>query len=96
MQLQVAKEIRAGKDVIACARTGAGKTLSFWIPLLMDMAEGGNKMIFVVTSLTLLGRQNTESLDLLQNAGLTSVAVSAKNANQKAFKVSVMVEMTVE
>jgi hypothetical protein len=30
----------AGKDVIGCAPTGTGKTLSFWIPLLMALEEG--------------------------------------------------------
>ncbi|KAF8230437.1 hypothetical protein L208DRAFT_1281968 [Tricholoma matsutake] len=33
MQVKITLALYAGKDVIGCAATGAGKTLSFWIPL---------------------------------------------------------------
>ena len=75
----------AGKDVITCAATGAGKTLSFWIALLMAMEAGEDKMIFVVTPLNLLGKQNVDSLD---QAGLHAIAVSSENANATVYKVS--------
>ncbi|KAG6805668.1 hypothetical protein H0H92_014517, partial [Tricholoma furcatifolium] len=39
-QVKVALALRAGKDVIGCAATGAGKTLSFW----MALADGEDKM----------------------------------------------------
>ena len=55
-QIKVAQALYAGKDVIGCAPTGAGKTLSFWIPLLMALKEGEDKMTFVVTPLNLLGK----------------------------------------
>lgn len=61
-QIKVALVLHAGKDVVACAPTGAGKTLSFWIPLLMALEEGKDKMTFVVTPLNLLGKQNVDSL----------------------------------
>ena len=54
-QIKIALVLHAGKDVVGCAATGAGKTLSFWIALLMALADGENKMIFVVTPLNLLG-----------------------------------------
>jgi superfamily II DNA/RNA helicase len=57
-QVKVVLALNAGKDVVGCAATGAGKTLSFWIPLLMALKEGKDKMIFVVTPLNLLGKQN--------------------------------------
>jgi len=44
------------------AATGAGKTLSFWIALLIVLEEGEDKMIFIVTPLNLLGKQNVEML----------------------------------
>jgi superfamily II DNA helicase RecQ len=78
-QIKVALALRAGKDVITCAATGAGKTLSFWIALLMAMEEGEEKMIFVVTPLNLLGKQNVDSLG---QAGLRAIAVSSENANE--------------
>jgi superfamily II DNA/RNA helicase len=39
MQVKIALTLYAGKDVIGCAATGAGKTLSFWIPLLMALED---------------------------------------------------------
>ena len=59
-QIQVAQALYAGKDVVACAPTGAGKTLTFWIPILMTLKEGVDKMSIVVMPLNLLGKQNKE------------------------------------
>jgi reverse gyrase len=50
-QIKVAQTLYAGKDVVACAPTGAGKTLTFWIPILMALEEGEDKMSIVVTPL---------------------------------------------
>ena len=84
-QIKVALALRAGKDVITWTATGAGKTLSFWIALLMAMEEGEDKMIIVVTPLNLLGKQNVESLC---HAGLHAIAVSSENANPTVYEVS--------
>jgi ATP-dependent helicase YprA (DUF1998 family) len=83
-QVKVAQALHAGKDVVACAPTGAGKTLSFWIPLLMALEEGHDKMSIVVTPLNLLGQQNKTSLD---KAGLSAIAVNKDNANAQTWKV---------
>ena len=48
-QIQTALAIYEGKDVVGSAPTGAGKTLSFWMPLLMALEDEKNKMSFVVT-----------------------------------------------
>jgi superfamily II DNA helicase RecQ len=74
-QIKVALALHARKDVISCAATGAGKTLSFWIALLMAMEEGKDKMIIVVTPLNLLGKQNVDSLG---HAGLRAIAAASK------------------
>src|SRR6266540_4562199 len=50
-QVKTALALYAGKDVIGCAPTGAGKTLSFWIPLLMALKEGRDAITIVVTRL---------------------------------------------
>ena len=84
-QIKVALALRAGKDVVSCAATGAGKTLSFWIALLMALADGEDKMIFVVTPLNLLGKQNVTTLE---KAGLSAIAVSSENASATVYKVS--------
>lgn len=84
-QIQAAQALYQGKDIVACAPTGAGKTLSFWIPLLMAIKDGINVMVIVVTPLNLLGKQNVESLGKM---GLTGVAVDHESANAKTFKVN--------
>jgi superfamily II DNA helicase RecQ len=86
-QVKVALALNAGKDVVGCAATGAGKTLSFWIPLLMVLEEGKDKMIFVVTPLNLLGKQNVQELE---RAGISAIAVTSKNANTGTFKVRII------
>jgi ATP-dependent helicase YprA (DUF1998 family) len=46
-QIKVAQALYAGKDVVACAPTGAGKRLTFWIPILrviMALEEGEDIM----------------------------------------------------
>ena len=83
-QIKVAQALYAGKDVIACAPTGAGKTLTFWIPILMALEDGEDKMSIVVTPLNLLGKQNKEALDA---AGINGIAVSRHNATPETFKV---------
>ena len=83
-QIQTALAIYEGKDIVGCAPTGAGKTLSFWIPLLMALQDKKDKMSFVVTPLNLLSKQNVK---VLEEAGLPAVAVSEETANKKTFKV---------
>jgi superfamily II DNA helicase RecQ len=83
-QIKVAQALYTGKDVVACAPTGAGKTLTFWIPILMALEEGKSKMSIVVTPLNLPGKQNKEALD---KAGINGVAISRHNAIPQTFKV---------
>ena len=64
-QVRMALTLCEGKDV-DCAPKSAGKTLSFWIPLLMAQEDGKDKMSFVVTPLNLLGEQN---VSILEKAG---------------------------
>jgi superfamily II DNA helicase RecQ len=85
LQIKIALHLHNKKDVVGVAATGAGKTLSFWIPLMMALEEGQDKMIFVVTPLNLLGKQNTEQLNA---AGLSTISVTAKNTNAGTVKVN--------
>ncbi|KAF9467976.1 P-loop containing nucleoside triphosphate hydrolase protein [Collybia nuda] len=82
-QIKVALALHARNNVVGCAATGAGKTLSFWIALLMALKDREEKMIFVVTPLNLLGKQNITALD---KAGLKSIAVSSENVNATVYK----------
>jgi superfamily II DNA helicase RecQ len=74
-----------GHRSIACAQTGAGKTLLFYIALLMEIEDGLDKMIIVITLLNLLGKQNVAGLE---KVGISAIAISAENASIKTFKVS--------
>ena len=82
--MKVALTVYKGKDVVACAPTGAGKTLSFWIPLLMALKDGLDPMLIVVTPLNLLGKQNVDSLAKMN---LPAVAVEGQNASAETFRV---------
>ncbi|XP_006463784.1 hypothetical protein AGABI2DRAFT_152855 [Agaricus bisporus var. bisporus H97] len=82
-QIEAAKAFYAGRDVIGCAPTGAGKTLSFWMPLLMAQEDGLKKILFVVSPLNVLAKQN---VDTLVEAGISAIAIAAENATSATFK----------
>ncbi|KAL4255300.1 P-loop containing nucleoside triphosphate hydrolase [Pleurotus pulmonarius] len=82
-QIEMALAVYEGYDVVGVAATGAGKTLSFFAPLVMALEEGQKKVIFIVTPLNLLGQQNSEDLN---KVGLTAISVTAENANPDTFK----------
>ncbi|KIL65828.1 hypothetical protein M378DRAFT_47762, partial [Amanita muscaria Koide BX008] len=83
LQIQAALALYGGNDVVVSAATGFGKTLTFWIPLLMALEEGQDKIIFVVTPLNLLGRQNVETLEGL---GIPAVAVDGQSISERVLK----------
>jgi replicative superfamily II helicase len=86
-QIKVAQPLYAEKHIIGCVVTGSGKTLSFWIALLMAVEDGFDKMVFIVTLLNLLGKQNE---DVLRRVGIDVVAVSRENVSDGLFKVSML------
>lgn len=92
-QIQIALELRSGRDVVGCARTGAGKTLSFWIALLMTLAEGREGMIFVVTALNLLGKQNASELEKI---GIKAVALNKETAKTPIFQVRLSIDLKIQ
>jgi superfamily II DNA helicase RecQ len=84
-QIRIAQAILKGNDVIGVAATGAGKTLSFWLALLMTRGNvQAKKCIIVVTPLNVLGQQNE---DLMLKAGISAIAISSENNNEATFLV---------
>ena len=90
LQIKIAITLHTGKDVCGCAATDAEKTLSFWIPLLMALEDGHDKMSIVVAPLNLLGKQNIQDLE---KAGLSAIPVSKKDATAETFKVSIPIQV---
>ncbi|KAJ8689521.1 hypothetical protein PTI98_012419 [Pleurotus ostreatus] len=82
-QIEMAKAVYEGFDVVGVAATGSGKTLSFFAPLVMALEDGLKKVIFIVTPLNLLGQQNSDQLNTI---GLTAISVTAENAGPETFK----------
>ncbi|KAF9502076.1 hypothetical protein BDN71DRAFT_1425825 [Pleurotus eryngii] len=86
-QTEVALALYAKKDVVACAPTGAGKMLLFWLPLLMAQEEGLKRITIVVTPLNLLGKQNAEELG---KAGSTEVKALWRNLQFMAWILNII------
>ena len=51
----------------------------------MALEESRDKVVFIVTPLNLLGRQNVENL---QSMGIPAVAVDGESLNEEVLKVS--------
>jgi superfamily II DNA helicase RecQ len=69
------------KNVFTFAPTGAGKTLTFWIPLIFN--DHGIQIL--VTPLNILGDKNAREIaDLLS---ITAVNVTSATATDELFKV---------
>lgn len=73
--------LKGEKDVICVARTGAGKSLTFYLPLLVRM-EG---IIIIVVPLNALASEMASRLTAL---GLAAIAVTAATSNEYNLKVS--------
>ncbi|KAF8448774.1 P-loop containing nucleoside triphosphate hydrolase protein, partial [Boletus edulis BED1] len=79
-QLKIAEAfLKHDRDIVCIAGTGMGKTLSFWLPLLLRPTG----IQIVITPLNQLGRQNVESL---RNAGIQSIAINAETATRENFR----------
>ena len=83
-QIEFAQAILEGKKhVLLQAGCGMGKTLGFWIPLLVRTSG----FLIVVTPLTLLGDQHVENL---MDAGIKAINVDADaiSSNPHVFDVT--------
>ncbi|KAK0455371.1 P-loop containing nucleoside triphosphate hydrolase protein [Desarmillaria tabescens] len=77
-QIKVARSVLAGKDVITVAPTGAGKSLTYWIPL----AFTDKGIVMVVLPLKQLGIQFSSSLN---SKGLSAISVTAENTSKDLY-----------
>lgn len=79
VQAQAIPLIMANKDLIACAQTGTGKTASYLLPLLDEIAKG-NKKDYITTLILAPTRELAQQIDqqaegLAYFTGISSVAV---------------------
>ncbi|KAK0495075.1 P-loop containing nucleoside triphosphate hydrolase protein [Armillaria luteobubalina] len=77
-QIEAARNVLAGKDVITVAPTGAGKSLTYWMPLIFS--ETG--IVMVVLPLKQLGSQFAATLN---EKGLRAVSVTADNSSNVLY-----------
>lgn len=73
--------LKGDKDVICVARTGAGKSMTFYIPLVVRM-EG---IIIIIVPLNALA---TEMASQLSSMGFAALALTASTSSDKNFIVS--------
>lgn len=65
IQAETIPDILAGKDIVACAQTGTGKTASFVLPALHRLLQnkaGRNPRVLILTPTRELARQITDSV----------------------------------
>ena len=79
-QICIIHAILNSDDVITIARTGSGKSITYWIPVLF--IKYGISVI--VTPLKLLGSQFA---GMLQDNGITAISIMAANAMKELFEV---------
>lgn len=72
-QCEVVLAILARKDTICIAPTGAGKTLTFWLPLRFRP----DNIVVVIMPLNILGVQNRQKLEKL---GISAIAIDEETA----------------
>lgn len=81
-QLELYRAQKNAKNIISIARTGSGKTFTYFLPLI-DSTDG---VVIIVTALNVLGDQfEREALA----AGFSAKSVNGKNDTNEVFKVSI-------
>ena len=75
--------LRGDKHVLSISRTGSGKTLTFWIPVLLT----NDGIQIVVIPLNLLGKQNVEQL---VRVGISAIVLTSETATPSNFAVSTL------
>lgn len=72
--------LRGDKHVVSIARTGSGKTLTFWIPVILT----DDGILIVVVPLNILAEQNVSRLT---QAGIKALVITGETATASSFEV---------
>ncbi|KAJ3549966.1 hypothetical protein NM688_g5124 [Phlebia brevispora] len=73
--------LKRDRDVVNVAPTGAGKTMTFWMPLLFRPVG----TVVVITPLNILGTQNKQKLMKL---GIPAINIDAQSASPRIIQAS--------
>jgi superfamily II DNA helicase RecQ len=79
-QFKLYKAQQSGKNIISVARTGSGKTLTYFMPLVTSL----DGIIIIVTALNVLGEQFEREA---RAAGFSAKSVNSENDNDEVFTV---------
>ena len=79
-QIRVICAVLNGDDVITIARTGSGKSITYWMPVLF-IKYG---ISIIVTPLKLLGSQFA---GMLQDNGISVISIMVANVTNELFEV---------
>ena len=78
IQLDAIPPARDGRDVLACAMTGSGKTAAFLLPLLHrlhDSPTRGTRALVITPTRELAAQVHADLVELARHTGLTGAAV---------------------
>ena len=80
-QICVVCAILTGDNMITIAKTGSGKSIIYWMPVIF-IKYG---ISIIVTPLKLLGSQFAQ---MLENNGISVISIMANNATNESFWLS--------
>ena len=86
-QIHVVRAILTGNEVITIAKTGSGKSMTYWMPVLF--IKYGISVI--VTPLKLLGSQFAQ---MLQENHISAISITAANAINELFEVNLSITIS--
>ena len=91
IQMQTIPVMMAGRELLACAPTGSGKTAAFLLPLIHQLKEprnGGYRAVVVVPTKELAVQICNECSALCAKNGLRAHMLSKVKADKKASSIS--------
>ena len=86
-QIHIICAILAGDDVITIAKTGSGKSMTYWMPVLF-IKYG---ISIIVTPLKLLGSQFAQ---MLKDNCISAMSITAANATNELFEVKLSIRIS--
>jgi superfamily II DNA helicase RecQ len=88
LQMDIARAVHSRKDVLAIAPTGAGKSLTMYMPFLMACEEGATDSLVIIASpLNNLAAQVVSDIENVLIPGVCALAFNGKNRSNDLYEV---------